>query len=150
RANLRLVVNIARGFAGKGLSMQDLIEEGFLGLSRSVDGFDPSKHCRFSTYASYWIRQSMNRAIKNQGQDIRKPAYMSDLLSKWRHVSHELQEELGRPPAEKEIVERLGISQKRLELIRSALRTHTASSQGAKENDELPLAELTESREHSP
>src|SRR5579871_5007667 len=83
KANLRLVVNIARGYLGKGLSLEDLIEEGNLGLMRAVEGFDGSMDVRFSTYASYWIKQSIRRAIMNQGDPMRLPAYMFSLLAKW-------------------------------------------------------------------
>src|SRR5215468_8058997 len=76
RANLRLVVNIARSYTGKGLGLQDLIEEGNLGLLRAVEGFDPSRETRFSTYASYWIKQSIKRALVNTAKTIRIPAYM--------------------------------------------------------------------------
>src|SRR5204863_6595420 len=84
RANLRLVVNIARSYTGKGLGLQDLIEEGNLGLLRAVEGFDPRMNTRFSTYASYWIKQSIKRALVNTAKTIRIPAYMVELLAKWR------------------------------------------------------------------
>src|SRR5947209_19737435 len=84
RANLRLVVNIARSYTGKGLGLQDLIAEGNLGLLRAVEGFDPSMNTRFSTYASYWIKQSIKRAVINTGKTIRIPAYMNEQQSKLR------------------------------------------------------------------
>src|SRR5437667_4052134 len=96
RANLRLVVNIARSYTGKGLGLQDLIEEGNLGLLRAVEGFDPGMNTRFSTYASYWIKQSIKRALVNTGKTIRIPAYMAQLLTEWRRATAELQEKLGR------------------------------------------------------
>ena len=96
KANLRLVVNIARGYLGKGLSLEDLIEEGNLGLMRAVEGFDGMMETRFSTYASYWIKQSIRRAVMNHGKPIRLPAYMVSLLSKWRRASAVLADRLGR------------------------------------------------------
>src|ERR1700755_909345 len=102
KANLRLVVNIARGYLGKGLCLEDLIEEGNLGLMRAVEGFDGMMDTRFSTYASYWIKQSIRRAGMNNGKPIRLPAYMVSLLAKWKRVSNGLTERLrraGGPPA---------------------------------------------------
>src|ERR1700689_1198536 len=96
RANLRLVVNIARSYQGKGLALQDLIAEGNLGLLRAVEGYDPSMNTRFSTYASFWIKQSMKRAVVNTAKTVRLPAYMVQLLTEWRRASARLQEELGR------------------------------------------------------
>src|SRR6201982_347433 len=98
RASLRLVVNIARSYTGKGLGLQDLIEEGNLGLLRAVEGFDPTMNTVFSTYAIYWIKQSIKRALVNTAKTIRIPAYMVELLAKWRRASAKLKDELGREP----------------------------------------------------
>ncbi len=152
RANLRLVVNIARNYAGKGLPLQDLIEEGNLGLLRAVEGFDPDMNTRFSTYASYWIRQSIKRALINSAKSIRIPAYMVELLSKWRRAEAELAEALHRTPTQEEIARHLGISKKKLEIVRRAMEVYDAISQSEQtEDDGFTLGEvLTDERSRSP
>jgi len=129
RANLRLVVNIARGYTGKGLSLQDLIEEGNLGLLRAVVGFDPNVGTRFSTYASYWIKQSIKRALINSAKTIRIPAYMVELLSKWRRANTRLTEELGRTATPEEIARVLGLPKKKLPIIKKAIRIYNSTPQ---------------------
>jgi RNA polymerase primary sigma factor len=129
RANLRLVVNIARGYSGQGLGLQDLIAEGNLGLLRAVEGFDPSMNTRFSTYASYWIKQSMKRAVVNTAKTVRLPAYMVELLTKWRRATSKLQDELGRTPTEEEIAKSMGLKKKKLNIIKKAILIYNSVPQ---------------------
>ncbi|HEY1191060.1 MAG TPA: RNA polymerase sigma factor RpoD/SigA [Gemmata sp.] len=129
RANLRLVVYVARHYIGKGLPLDDLVSEGNMGLLRAVEGFEPSMNTRFSTYAAYWIKQSIRRALVNTAKPIRIPAYMNELLNKWRRATNRLHEELGRPPTHDEIAKRLGLSKKRFAIARQALRVVNAGAQ---------------------
>jgi RNA polymerase primary sigma factor len=146
RANLRLVVNLARGYAGRGLPMEDLIAEGNLGLMRAAEGFDPRMETRFSTYAAYWIKQSMKRAIVNTAKTVRVPAYMAELMVKWRRAATKLQEELGRAPTEEEVGQRLGLSAKKLKIIRKALRISGAAAPGSLDEHTSPVEEAPDTR----
>ena len=142
RANLRLVVNLARAYQGKGLDLADLIAEGNLGLLRAAEAFDPAMQTRFSTYATYWVRQSIRRALIHSGRTVRLPAYMAQLLADWHRASARLYEELGRPPTEEEVAAELGLSPRKLRLVQKAIRIHNAAPQGEPGDEGLSLAEL--------
>ncbi len=142
RANLRLVVNIARAYTNKGLPLQDLIEEGNLGLLRAVEGFDPNMNTRFSTYGSYWIKQSIKRALVNSAKTIRIPAYMVELLSKWRRATAQLTDELGRPPTPEEIAKLLEVPKKKLRIVKKAIQLYNSTPQTEQADSGWTLGEM--------
>lgn len=120
RANLRLVVKIAQDYANYGLPLSDLISEGNIGLMKAVERFDPEKGGKLSTYGSWWIKQSIKRALANQSKTIRLPVHMVDKISRMRRISNMLAEALGREPTDSELAEELGIARTKLAMLKQA------------------------------
>ena len=120
KANLRLVVKIARDYEGIGLPLLDLISEGNIGLMKAVERFDPKKGGKLSTYGSWWIKQSIKRALANQSKTIRLPVHLVDKISKMRKVGMKLQEELGREPSDEELADEMDMTAARVRQMRMA------------------------------
>ena len=120
KANLRLVVKIARDYEGIGLPLLDLISEGNIGLMKAVERFDPAKGGKLSTYGSWWIKQSIKRALANQSKTIRLPVHLVDKISKMRRTALKLQEMLGHEPTDEELADEMGMTASRIRLMRQA------------------------------
>ncbi len=121
KANLRLVVSVAKNYTNKGLAFLDLIEEGNLGLLKAVSRFDPARKCRFSTYATWWIRQAIRRALVNTSKTVRIPSYMVEVIAKWKGVNRELSQKLGRKPDITEIAEAMELGGEGIEILKRAM-----------------------------
>jgi len=142
KANLRLVIKIAHDYANLGLPLLDLVSEGNIGLMKAVERFDPAKGGKLSTYAAWWIKQSIKRALANQSKTIRLPVHLVDKISKMNRVASQLSEELGREPTDDELAEEVGLSPRTVSQLRTASIRPSSLNAPVNEDDSTEFGDL--------
>ena len=142
KANLRLVVKIAQDYSGYGLPLADLISEGNIGLMKAVERFDPEKGGKLSTYAAWWIKQSIKRALANQSKTIRLPVHMVDKIAKMRRITMILTEAMGREPTQDELADEIGIPRRKLALLKRASQRPTSLDAPVNEGEKTNYSEI--------
>jgi RNA polymerase primary sigma factor len=150
RANLRLVVHLARAYVGKGLPLEDLIAEGNMGLVRAAEGFDPAAGTRFVTYATYWVRQSIRRALTRAGNPVRLPQYMWTLLGRWQRAAATLRRELGREATEEEIAADLRLTARQVRAVRQARKALASGQLPDEPEGAAPIEQVADGGEGCP
>ncbi len=151
KSNLRLVVTIAKRFGRRGMPLADLIEEGNLGLIRAVESFDPAQNTRFSTYASWWIKQAIKRSLINSRQAVHIPAYMVEMIAKWKEAKATFQDREGRQPTIQELAEYMSVPERKVHMVRRAVKAFNSSKQAVQDDSEQGLLDmLTDTRTPQP